>query len=292
MAKTNPGETVERIFSAFLSPLVLGGQMVPGKPFGASVLSELEDGREPVTSDSYLLVQSARVHLARRYVGIDLFEMPSKAEWQVAGALHDLVLSTHPHFEGAFKRGSRKKLLEGVPGSLALAPTPRTVREALSRHTLFSRILEVARTHKAVSWWTGKASFIGTDPPKRLLAWPEARRVRVDTTNHPWTGLPVAGMDALREQAFDAFLDRSPLTDLATCTRSFVPFRFRDGLLAILGSHGGECIGVRMLREKSDVGAVDHVLGVALGHLLLKKDFRALGVLTDFLRERELGRWW
>jgi hypothetical protein len=48
--------------------------------------------------------------------------------------------------------------------TLAKIPPPSSVLDALSRHSLLSRIFEITRTDTVVSWWVGSGTFLGTDP--------------------------------------------------------------------------------------------------------------------------------
>jgi hypothetical protein len=70
----------------------------------------------------------------------------------------------------------------------------------------------VSRTDRTVRYWAGSRTYLGQPPPRRLLRWPELRRVRVETERgHP--------LDA-RDHAHPALgtvrrlLDASPLTAL------------------------------------------------------------------------------
>src|SRR5512135_3276184 len=193
MAKDDPQALCDRLFTTFLAPLVVGGTMVPGKPIGGKNALAIGD-RTP--SDVTLLstTQLARVRVARKLAPVDLFQpAPTGAEWALAAALHDLVQSTHPGFDATFRRSGPARLLQVIDKTLEQIPPPTTAGDALSRHTWLSRMFDLTRQDVEVRWWTGKETFLGEDPPARLLAWPELRRVQQIATPRPLMDLPTSG---------------------------------------------------------------------------------------------------
>jgi hypothetical protein len=178
MAKDDPQTLCERLFSSFLGPLVVGGTMSPTKLIGGKNALSIGEHRVPSDVDLLSRTELARVRVARRLAPIDTFEPgPNANEWALAAVLHDMVQSTHPGFNAVFRRSGPKRILEVAEKTLERIPPPVNVGDALSRHTWFSRMFELARTDIDLRWWTGSERFLGTDPPKRLTAWPELRRV-------------------------------------------------------------------------------------------------------------------
>src|SRR5438105_4549660 len=188
-----PVSIADRLFRLFMAPLVLGGELRPGRPIGgknAALLAPFSD-----TLDKELLshVDLARIRVARRLAPVDQVAPPTGAEWALAACLHDVVQTTHPELTGMFRGRAPAKLLEVAQATSDLVPTPATVGEALERHTWFSRVLDITRTDTSVSFWVGKRTYLGVDPPGRLLAWPELRRVHIDKVPRPLAELPGAG---------------------------------------------------------------------------------------------------
>src|SRR5262249_41176046 len=152
------------------------------------------DHRQPSDVELLSRTELARVRVARRLAPIDTLDAaPSGEEWALAAVLHDLVQSTHPGFDAVFRRGGPKRILDVVEKTLDRIPPPRTVGATRSRHTWFSRMFDLARTDADLRWWPGSERFLGTDPPKRLLAWPELRRVTETRTPRPLMELPTSG---------------------------------------------------------------------------------------------------
>src|SRR5262245_20596200 len=111
MAKDDPQELCDRIFTTFLAPLVLGGTTIPGKPIGGKNALSIGD-RPPSDASTLSHVDLARVRIARRIAPVDRFEQaPTAAEWVIAAVLHDLVQSTHPGFDAVFRRSGPKRIL-------------------------------------------------------------------------------------------------------------------------------------------------------------------------------------
>jgi len=281
----------DRLFKDFMAPLVLGGVVSPGKPIGGKTALLLTPDRPAHDPDLLSHVNLARVRVARKLAPVDRFEPPSHAEWILAAMLHDVVQSTHPGFDAVFRRSAPNRLLDVAQLTLARVPPPLSVGDALSRHTWFHRIFEVTRTDVKLSWWTGSQTFLGTEPPARLMAWPEVRRVRKDEIPHPLMELPQSGaaVDAAKfSTTLTELLRRTPLTDVATCARGGPPFAWSDAAVALISSRNGRTLVVRALgRSKSS--AVDAALGRATRYLFTSRAFAYLAPVLDLLGERLLG---
>ncbi len=266
--------------------------MLPGKPFGGKNALSFGEHRQPSDVDLLSRCELARVRVARRLAPIDTFEAaPSAGEWALAATLHDLVQSTHPGFDATFRRNGPRRILDVIDKTLDRVSAPASVGEALSRHTWFSRMFELTRTDIDVRWWTGSARFLGTDPPKRLTAWPEVRRVTQTKIPRPLMDLPTSGsaVDAsLFAQVVTSFLKKTPLTDLATLQRTAPVFAWSRENLSLTATHAGRTIVGRALSLLPQ-RAVDNALGRATKQLFQLKAVRALFVAVDLLRDRALS---
>lgn len=291
MSKDDPQTLCERLFATFLGPLVLGGTMLPGRPIGGKGALSIGDHRQPSDADLLSRTELARVRIARRLAPIDTLDpAPSGSEWALAACLHDVVQSTHPGFNALFRREGPKRILDVIDTTLERIPPPASVGDALSRHTWFSRMFELARTDIDLRWWTGSERFLGTEPPRRLTAWPELRRVSERRIPRPLMDLPTSGA-AVDVQRFTdvtaALLGKTPLTDLATVTRSAPAFVWTRENLSLAATQGGRTMVGRALGLLSQ-RAVDAALGRATRELFAAKAVRALLVAVDLLRDRAL----
>jgi hypothetical protein len=285
------GGIANRLYEGFLAPLVIGGEMTPGKPIGGR--AALAMGRERVLANPELAshVQLGRNRAARKLVPVDRMEEPTEAEWALGASLHDVVQATHPGLRGAFRRKTPARILALVEATLAYIPAPASIGEALSRHTWFSRIFDIERTDTVVRWWTGSQTFLGTPAPGRLTAWPELRRVHIERTPRPLMDLP-ATAGALDEAAFGrtlaALLAKTPLTDIATAHRASPAFQWTSETLGFIGARTGRTLAMRAL-SLAPSGKVDAALGRATLQLFKAQAWQAAMAALDVLGERALA---
>jgi hypothetical protein len=290
MAKPDIGAAAERLFAGFVAPLVIGGPMSPGRPFGARVALAIGDDRPLGDIDKVAHVQLARVRVARKLAPIDRFEALRGAEWAILAALHDLVQSAHPDLKGMFRASAPMKVLELVDRTLERVPPPATMLDALSRHTLLSRMFEIARTDTTISWWVGSSTFLGAEPPARLMAWPELRRVNVAKTPRALMDLPAFG-GGVRAEGFEAsvcaILTKTPMTDLATAGRVGPRFAWTTETLSLVATRAGRTLALRALGPVPN-DAVDEAIGRATRALLVQRAWKAAAIALDVLGERAL----
>jgi len=290
LATSDLGSVANRLFDSFLAPLVLGGEVTPGRPIGAR--AALAIGRERVVADSALFdqVQIARTRVARRLAPVDRMQGATEAEWALGAALHDLIQAAHPAFDAAFRRRAPGRILDLAEATVARVPAPQSIGESLSRQTWFARVFELQRTDTVVRWWVGSRTFLGESPPARLSAWPELRRVQVDKTSRAVMDLPGAGgaVDATRFGAvLGLWLAKTPLTDLATCHRPLPAFAWRSESLGLVATGPGRVLAARALAW-APKGAADAALGRATRALVAGRSWKAATAALDLLAERAL----
>ena len=284
------GVVAQGLFEGVMAPLVLGGPVRPGHAIGARVALILGDGeRTGIDPDLEMDVQTARIRRARRLAPIDKLATATPAEWTLAAALHDLLQAASPTFDAALRRSAAVRILALAREAIERVPEPANVLEALSRHTWFGRVLDVARTDTTVSWWTGSRTYRGVEAPRRLQAWPELRRVNVVATPHPLLELTPLAVDRTRlTDAVARLLTRTPLTELATCTREAPPFVWGEATLALVATRPGRTLALRAM-ARLPPGEVDVALGRATRELLATR--RASGApAVTLLAERALAR--
>ncbi len=281
----------DRLFRDFLAPLVLGGDMRPGRPIGGKNALGLGPFSDVIDKELLSHVDLARIRLARRLAPVDRLEPPTPAEWALGAGLHDLVQSAHPDLAGVFRGRAPGRLVHVVTLLCDQLAPPATMGEALSRHTWFARVLEITRTDTSVSFWVGKRSFLGKDPPARLLAWPELRRVHIDKTPHPLVELPSAGGHVAASDfsaGMSAWLRKTPLTDLATCGRHAPLFAWSPETLAFASARAGRTLALRALDDVAPLD-VEIALGRATRVLLAARAVAPLTIVCALLGERALA---
>jgi hypothetical protein len=283
-------DVARALFEGVMAPLVIGGAVRPGHAIGARTALALTGaaGREAVDAGLHDRVQSARVRAARRIAPIDALGFATDAEWRLAAALHDVFQSASPTFDAALRRGAAVKILDVAIALLDRVPPPAHAGEALSRHTWLGRALDVKRTDTQVSWWTGSRVFRGVEPPARLKAWPELRRVSVASQRRGLLEVEPLAVDRERlTEAVAWVLERSPLTSLATCTRAAPPFAWSGATLALVATRAGRTLAGRALDRVAGT-AVHSALGRATRDLLARRP-TAAGPALELLAERAMG---
>jgi hypothetical protein len=268
---TDLDAAAERLFEGVMAPLVLSGSVRPGHAIGARAALGFGEGREPADRELASRVDAARVRRARRLTPIDALPGPTGADWALAAAFHDLLQAANPAFDAPLRRSAAIRILDLAVDTIERTPSPATIGEALSRHTWLARAPDVTRTDTEVVWWAGAREFRGVDPPGRLQAWPRLRAVRVTRTGCRLLELSPIALDRARlASTISALLSRTPLTDLATCTRAAPPFVWRPGTLAFVATRAGRTLALRALARPARAD-VDAALGRATRDLLLQE---------------------
>ena len=233
-------------------------------------------------------VQRARLRRARRLLPVDTLDPATDAEWTLCAAWHDTLQAANPTFDGTLRRSMAARILDLAIAALDRVPAPATAGQALSRHTWFARAMDLCRTDTSVSWWSGSRIYRGAPPPLRLQAWPGIRRVTVIERRTRLVELTPLAVD--REQltrAVSLLLDRSPLTAIATCTRTAPRFAWTGGSLALVATRAGCALALRALGAQPEA-EVDAALGRATGSLLEMRREAADPALS-LLSERALA---
>jgi hypothetical protein len=279
----------DELVTNVVAPLVLGGRVDPVRPFGPRLGLAIGEGRKISDPDLRSRLDVARVRVARLLAPVDTVPDLTPEDFALAAVFNDLLQSSNLDLSGPLTRGRHVRL---VGSALALAkaiPRPRNIGEALARHTVLARALEVVRTDTTVSWWTGSSSFRGQPAPGRLLAWRELRRVREETRRVPLvemtSDVPTLTAEAWLE-AIGAWLSRSPVTDLATAGRRAPAFRWTDASLALIATVPGRSLAFRALARQRP-GDAASALERANAALAEAPDAQALA--AAFLKEVTQG---
>jgi hypothetical protein len=209
--------------------------------------------------------------MARRLIPVDSLPEASAWDWALAAALHDVLQSANPVFCATLRRRTAVRILDLAAATIERVPAPTTVGEALSRHTWFARVPEITRTDTVVSWWLASRTFLGVEPPRRLQAWPDLRRVSLARSPRALLDLQPLAVDPVRlDETVAAFLACTPLTDFATCTRPAPVFRWGQTNLALVATRAGRTLVLRAL-DRLAPADVDSVLDRATRELLTQE---------------------
>jgi hypothetical protein len=164
---------------------------------------------------------------------------------------------------GLFRPKAPKRLLQSTVDALTCVLAPSTVRGALLRHVWLGDLVQFELMRTEVKWWTGHATFVGRTPPKRLLAWPDFRRVQRRDRTMEILRLPDlfndggaidATMSELYARAMTLFLAASPITDLALAARTTPPFQWTNAHASFVASSAAARLAHRAIVSSRDGG--------------------------------------
>ncbi len=243
----------DQLYQQVFGPLLLGGEMRPVRPIGpllARRMAELAHVLQPSDTTLWSNCDEARRRQARLLAPIDDLAAPGPAEWMLLAALNDLLQVANPYMPSVMSPSRPAKLLETTLVMIGRVPPPWDLNECVRRHASFSQLFGVGRLDTTIRWWTGSAVFHGEPPSKRLMAWPELRRVRVDETVIALDNL-MLHPSVTRDQflgTLAAWLRLSPLTDLASAGREEPRFQWSPGTLGLVATPAGARLGRRALR--------------------------------------------
>jgi hypothetical protein len=201
-----------RFVSRFMLPLVRGGALRVGRPFGPAAITRLlapggaqaeGDGADPIEA-----LAVARRGVAARHLPTMVAPPLDETSLRLGAALHNLLALGHPALAGP---GLSRRQERIAVAALALAEMrpPGSAREAVNRHSLLARLPEIVRIDRTVRYWIGRQIFVGRTPPRRVTALPSLRRVRIDRTSRSW--LREIGIPSVGRRAFLALNAASPL---------------------------------------------------------------------------------
>lgn len=285
-----PSEIVAEVLRRVLTPGALGEVLHVGPPFGrraalaaadslaggAADANEegdpagLREARALLQAGAYDAAEEAVIGRVRRLAAVDVDTLGPRLEPQVvrlAALLHDALAAFHPDLPGVFGADRPRRLLDATAKALGEVPPPATLREALLRDAWIAPLLSFELVRTAVRFWVGSREFVGREPPARLLAWPDVRRVHRDDRRAAILSLPELFAGALGEtpdtrgaratrdpraalaepfgRAMACLLAASPLTDLALAGRGAPTFAVTPAIEALIAS----AVGARVARR-------------------------------------------
>src|SRR5213078_2514358 len=108
-----------------------------------------------------------------------------------------------------------------------------------------------------VSWWTGRAKFLGQKPSRRLTAWRGVRRVRLEESVVDFEELLAVPDTA---PVIATLLRRTPLTQLLDSHPGAPPLHWEDAVFLLRDAELARAVAYRLV---PDAGPRDQVTGPA-----------------------------
>ncbi len=237
---------VRDFLDRFVRPLVAGGELHVGAPIP---LPDVERWEHELSDASVELVA---VDDARHTVLSTLVCRPPSFILEgddlcLAAGLHDALFLSHPRAEKwSVRDKSRRKIIDTAL-SLVSQPLSRNRTRVMARHALLGNVFQLTRRDITVSWWTGRAKFLGQTPPSRLTAWKSVRRVREEQAE--------VGFDellALPDTApiIATLLRRTPLTQLLEAPPGAPPLHWEDAVFLLRDAELARAIAYRLVPDE------------------------------------------
>ena len=254
MTKLPASEAGQRLIDDVLVPLVLGGALVPLPHVTEHEAPEVVQAAMQLFSPAVgTQIDLQRVRTARRLAPVDTVPGIDGNIFGMLLAFSNLLRATDPEVDSLFSSDSSASIHHSALDILRDVRPVSSALDALGRHSVFSRALLVTRLEVKVSWWCGSESFSGREPPRRLLAWQDLRRVHQEREHGLMTNLQLEAPGASEGSRFLAgiqeLLHLTPLTDVATILRPRPEFGCYPGLLRLLADPQGRVLAVRAMRQ-------------------------------------------
>lgn len=204
-------ELYEEFVREFLHPLLAGGTARPTQVLPAHAHEAFSAWRP---SDSHLEadilagLHDVAAHVAQLEGAVPF---PDPGGTALAMAASNLLYVTDPEIHSFPARGAIPKVVAFADELIEKVDVPRTRGEALVRHALLMRFLELQRIDTVVHTWAQIISYFGRQPPKSITSMPKLRAVREEKIRR-------RAVDLVDEYTFAAQLralvSRSPVTAL------------------------------------------------------------------------------
>lgn len=229
-------EKVQNLFDDFardyLAPLLQGGETQAGRFLPAHVLESFGHGAFSDTD----VEQGIREGLADAVADLAVsavMPFPELGAMAVAMAGHNLVGLTDPKLDRRFARGSREKVVAWVNALIDAIGAPQTRGEALTRHAILERTLQLTREDTVLKSWAYTYRFHGRAPTVKPV--PPFDFLDKKTTRQTMRRLFQS--DLLVGPSVDQLIIRSPITLLLE--HGSVPdLRFGEAVVSVLSDSG------------------------------------------------------
>lgn len=238
---------VRTFLERFVRPLVAGGELHVGAPIPLADVQRWEQELSDATVE-LVSVDEAREHVLSALVVRPPAFVLDADELALAAALHDALFLVHPRAEVWTVGDRTRRRIIDTAMSLASQPLSRERTRVLARHGLLHNIFHLRRSDTTVSWWTGRARFLGQKPSRRLTSWKSVRRVREETA--------VVGFDELlatsdTEPIVATLLRRTPLTQLLDNHPGAPPLHWEDAVFVLRDAELARAIGHALVPDAS-----------------------------------------
>jgi hypothetical protein len=227
-------------------PLVAGGEVHVGRPLTTADLQRFEAELGHATV-GLVAVDEARADVLSELVSRPPALVLDADELALAVGLHDALVLAHPDADGALVTDAMRRKIAGAALRMVSQPPSRDRTRVLARHALLHNLLDLGRADVTVTWWTGRARFLGQKPPARLVAWKGMRRVREEVTRAGFDEL-LASPEVVPVMA--ALLRRTPLTQLLGVSAVAPPLHWEDAVFLLRDAELARAVAYAAIRPE------------------------------------------
>ena len=221
--------TLQSFLRDCVLPMVAGGDIHVGRPLSRDDVATLEQDLPHATVESVAVDEARAAVLAPLVCRVPGFVLEGE-DLALAAALHNALFLVHPDAEGVtITEKLRRRIIDTTQG-LATQPLTRHRTRVLTRHALLHNVFALTRTDVQLSWWTGRARYLGKQPPQRLLRWRAVRRVREEHSAAGYDEL-LGAPDVAPVMAM--LLRRSPLTMLLSSHPAAPALHWEDAVFVL-----------------------------------------------------------
>jgi hypothetical protein len=252
--------------TGFIRPLVVGGELRIGRPLGIADVEAFGDALAGA-SEPVVAIDDARERVLSTLVCRSPSLVLDVEELALAAGLYNALFLAHPRADGWSVTDRQRRRIAETAQILVGQPLTRNRTRVLGRHALLHNLFRLTRVDVTVSWWTGRARFLGQKPPGRLTAWKGVRRVREDRAAVDFDEL-LAAPDVTPVVA--TLLRRTPLTQLLTSHAAAPGLHWEDAVFVLRDVELARAVAYELLRpeEPRDLVAGPARLAAAFEQML------------------------
>jgi hypothetical protein len=243
--------TVQSFLSRFVRPLVAGGEIHVGRPLTVEDVDAF-DHELPHASVESEAVDDARAAVLAPLVCRVPPLLLERDDLALAAALHNTLFLVHPQADGVTITDKMRRRIIDMTQALATQPLTRRRPRVLGRHALLHNVFDLARTDLQLSWWTGRARFLGQQPPARLLRWKGVRRVREEVSRAGYDEL-LGASDVAPVMAM--LLRRTPLTQVLSTHVAAPALHWEDAVFLLRDAELARLVAYHAVAPAAAAGA-------------------------------------
>lgn len=235
---------VATFLRTFVAPLVAGGELHVSRPISLEDVDDWE-AQLPHAAVEQVEVDDARAAVLSTIVVRPPAFLLEREELLLAAGLYNALFLAHPSADGVLVTERQRRRILGTAQAMAAQPLTRSRTRVLARHALLHNLFNLTRTDTFVTWWTGRARFLGQRPPGRLTTWKGVRRVREEISKVEYDEL-LAAPDVAPVIA--SLLRRTPLTQLLATHPAAPALHWEDAVFLLRDAELARAIAYEVIR--------------------------------------------